>query len=165
MKNVFTIAIAFIIAIAASFDAQAKDVIGNIVRVTPIHGERMVKQQVCDVVRETASDSSAINSGSIIGGIAGALLGSQGGSGNGRVALAALGAATGAMAGDRLAQNNGQAQRACRWVQKMEFPIVSYRVTYEVDGENYQLSMPWDPTEGGSVKTLPVRMVPTVAGL
>jgi uncharacterized protein YcfJ len=163
MKHAFTLAIAFVLAVAASFSAQAKDVVGNIVRVTPVHEERLVKHQVCDVVRETANTGSAINSGSVIGGIAGALLGSQAGGGNGRVALAALGAVTGAMTGDRLVQTNAQPQQACRWVQRSEHAVVSYRVTYEVDGEQYQLSMPWDPSEGGGVKTIPVRMVPTIA--
>lgn len=159
------ISFAILVAIAASFQmANAKDVIGNIIRVAPIHTERQVQHQVCEMVREVASAPSAINPGTVIGGIAGALLGAQGGNGNGRIALAALGAVTGAMTGDRLAQNNNASpQQACRWVQRSELQVVSYRVTYEVEGEQYQLTMPFDPSEGGMVKTIPVRMVPTVA--
>lgn len=160
MKNFIRFAI--VCVMAAAFNASAQDVIGNIIRVIPVHSERQVQHQVCDSVREAPATSSAINPGSVIGGIAGALLGAQGGNGNGRVALAALGAVTGAMTGDRLAQNSATPQQACRWVQRSEQHIVSYRVTYEVKGEQYQLSMPFDPSEGGYVKTFPLRMVPAV---
>lgn len=163
MKKIFTFAILF--AIAASFNAHAKDVIGNIVRVSPVYSERQIPQQICETVNTNPSNHSAMNSGSVIGGIAGALLGAQAGGGNGRVALAALGAVTGAMTGDRLSQSNAQPQQVCRTAYRTEQQVISYRVSYEVDGEQYQLNMSFDPSEGGMIKTIPVRMVPTIARL
>ena len=163
MKKLISIAMLF--AVAVSFNVHAKVVYGNIIRVKPITTERQVPQQVCDVVTADTNDRSAINPGTAIGGIAGALLGSQAGGGNGRIALAALGAVTGALTGDRLAAANTQPQRVCRTVYRTEQDIVTYRVLYEVDGEQYVLTMPFDPSEGGTVKTLPVRMVPAASQL
>jgi uncharacterized protein YcfJ len=161
MKKLISLVVLF--AMAVSVSAQAKDVVGNIVRVVPLYSERQIPQQVCEYVTSNQADHSAMNPGTVIGGIAGALLGGQVGGGNGRVALAALGAVTGAVTGDRLSQNSTQNQQVCHTSYRTEQQVISYRVSYEVDGEQYQLSMPFDPSEGGMVRTIPVHMVPSIA--
>ncbi|KFC72604.1 MULTISPECIES: glycine zipper 2TM domain-containing protein [Massilia] len=160
MKNVFSLAFLFVVAAAASFSAHAKDVLANITNVVPVYAERVQNQQVCDMVyNDQPQQVGAVNSGSVIGGIAGALLGSQAGGGNGKLALTALGAVTGAMTGDRLAQQrSAQPQQVCRWVQRSEQHISSYRVTYEYQGDTFVSNLPYDPSRGGAVKTVPVQM-------
>ena len=39
-------------------------------------------------------------------------------------------------------------------------PVITYRVLYEVNGEQYVLTMPFDSSEGGTVNTILVHMVP-----
>lgn len=162
MKKNLSLVLFIVVAAATSFGAYAKDIMVNISSVSPIYSDRVQNQQVCDVFFDDQSQKgSAMNPGSVIGGIAGALLGSQAGGGNGRLALTALGAITGAMSGDRIAQQqqrSSQPQQACRWVQRTEQYISSYRVTYEYEGDTYQAVMPYDPSRGGTVKTVAVQM-------
>ena len=75
MKNFFSFAVLF--AIATTFNAHAKDVLGNIVRVVPVYSERQVPQQVCEFVsaNQGPGGQSGVNAGTVIGGIAGALWG------------------------------------------------------------------------------------------
>ena len=158
MKKFFSLVV-FAVAAAAAFGANAKEVIATITNVTPVYSDRIQNQQVCDMVySDQPQQHGAVNSGSVIGGIAGALLGNQVGGGNGRVAMTALGAVTGALTGDRLAQRNTQPQQACRWVQRVETQINSYRVTYQYAGDQYQSLLPYDPSRGGTVASVPVQM-------
>jgi len=144
---------------AATLNANAKDVVATIVNVTPVYSDRIQQTQVCDVAQGGQYQQvSAVNSGSVIGGIAGALLGSRVGDGNGRLAATALGAVTGAITGDRLAQRDSQPHQVCRWVQRVEQQVSSYRVTYAYDGEQFVSMLPYDPSRGGSVSTVNVQM-------
>lgn len=161
MKKILSSVYFLVVAAAASMNVDAKDLMVNISSVTPIYSSRLQNQQVCDVTYgEQSQPAGAVNPGSVIGGIAGALLGSQVGGGNGRLAMTALGAITGAMSGDRVAQQQrpAQPQQSCHWVQRSEQYISSYRVTYEYDGEIFQSSMSYDPSRGGEVKVVPVKM-------
>lgn len=160
------VSLLFIIAAATlSLSAAAKDVPVNITGVTPIYTQTVQNHQVCEIVYgESQQQVGAVNSGSVIGGIAGALLGSQAGGGNGRLAFAALGAATGAISGDRIMQQqrSSQPQQVCRWVQRPEQQISGYRVTYEYQQEVFQSIMQYDPSKGGSVSTVPAQMNLTI---
>lgn len=157
MKKAF--ALVLFALTTASFSASAKDVTATIVNVTPVYSDRIQQMQVCDVVQYSQPQQvSAVNSGSVIGGIAGALLGSRVGDGNGRLAATALGAVTGAITGDRLAQRDSQPQQVCRWVQRVEQQVSSYRVTYAYGGDHFQTSLPYDPSRGGMVSTVNVQM-------
>lgn len=160
MKKALSLVIFFAVAAAASMGANAKEVMATITNVTPIYSERVQNQQVCDMVYDQAQQGGAVNSGSVIGGIAGALLGSQAGGGNGKLALTALGAVTGAMTGDRIVQQQriNQPQQVCRVVQRVEQQVSSYRVTYQYQQETYQSILPYDPSRGGAVTTVPVQM-------
>jgi len=148
MKKSLSQVIFFAVAAAASFGAYAKDVMANITNVTPVYSDRVQNQQVCDMVyNESQQKVGAVNAGSVIGSLAGALLGSQVGGGNGRLAMTALGAVTGAMSGDSIAQQqrNTQPQQVCRWVQRSEQYISSYSVTYEYQGDTFQSFQSYDP--------------------
>jgi uncharacterized protein YcfJ len=160
MKKSLALVFFFAVAAAASFGANAKEVIATITNVTPIYSERLLNQQICDTAyNDQPQLAGAVNSGSVIGGIAGALLGSQAGGGNGKLALTALGAVTGAMTGDRLVQQrSNQPQLSCRWVQRSTHEVSSYRVTYEYQQETYQSILPYDPSRGGAVNTVSVQM-------
>jgi uncharacterized protein YcfJ len=160
MKKALQLAFFFAVAAAASLEANAKDVMANIINVTPVYTDQVQNQQVCDIVQSDQSQQvGAVNSGSVIGGIAGALLGSRVGGGNGRLAATALGAVTGAMSGDRIVQQrSSQPQQVCRLVQRTEQRISSYRVTYEYQGDSGQGILPYDPSRGGTVATIPVQM-------
>lgn len=161
MKKSLSQVIFFAVAAAASFGAYAKDVMANITNVTPVYSDRVQNQQVCDMVyNESQQKVGAVNAGSVIGSLAGALLGSQVGGGNGRLAMTALGAVTGAMTGDSIAQQqrNTQPQQVCRWVQRSEQYISSYSVTYEYQGDTFQSFQSYDPSRGGTVKAVSVQM-------
>lgn len=160
MKNALSLVFFFAVAAAATFGANAAEVIATITNVSPVYSERVQNQQVCDMVyNDQAQQVGAVNPGSVIGGIAGALLGSQAGGGNGKVALAALGAVTGAISGDRIAQQQrSNPQQVCRVVQRMEQQISGYRVTYQYQQETYQSFLSYDPSRGGAVTTVPAQM-------
>jgi uncharacterized protein YcfJ len=161
MKKALLLAFIFAVAAAASIGASAKEVMATITNVTPIYSDRVQNQQVCDLVyNDQPQQGGAVNPGSVIGGIAGALLGSQAGGGNGKLALTALGAVTGAMTGDRIAQQqrSNQPLQVCRVVQRVEQQISSYRVTYEYQQETYQSILSYDPSRGGAVTAVPVQM-------
>lgn len=160
MKKFFSLVFIFAVAAAASIGAaSAKDVIATITSVSPIYSDRVQHQQVCDLVYDQPQQVGAVNPGSVIGGIAGALLGSQAGGGNGKLALTALGAVTGAMTGDRvMQQERSQPLQLCRVVQRVEQQISSYRVTYQYQQETYQSVLPYDPSRGGAVTNVPAQM-------
>lgn len=153
-KSVIIASILFL----ASFSAHASyDEIGTIKSVHPIQSEQFHTTQVCDgaivnQVQQTSSDKT----GAIIGGIAGALLGNQVGGGSGRYVMTAIGAATGALTGDRLnrmqpGSTNAMApQQQCRLVQVSTPRVSGYLVSYEVLGRTYQSTFPYDPSQGGT---------------
>lgn len=147
------------LALAATVNVNAKEVIATIVSVSPVYSDRVQQVQICDVAQGSQQQQLApVNAGTVIGGIAGALLGSRVGDGNGRLAATALGAVTGAMSGDRLAQRNNQPLQACRWVQRVEQQVSGYRITYAYQGDQYEAFLPYDPSRGGSVSTVTAQM-------
>jgi uncharacterized protein YcfJ len=96
----------------------------------------------------------------VVGGVAGGILGTQVGGGHGREAATAVGAVIGAIAGDRIANNNQpqyeQAQRevrTCRTVNDMQPRLTGYRVTYDYAGRQYTSFMRDQPGA-----TVPVRV-------
>ncbi len=159
MKNFTTSFITFVAFVALSTSALAKDAVGNILNVSPIVSETYQPQQVCEIVRSDSSvPTSAVNSGSVIGGLAGALLGSQVGGGNGRIAASALGAVTGALTGDRMVQRSNVSQQNCRIVERPRRQITGYRVTVEWQGDTFEDVLSYDPSNGGSTKAIPIQI-------
>ncbi len=110
---------------------------------------RYPRQQCWDETRPGGYSWQHSNAGAVIGGIAGGILGNQVGGGNGRMAATAIGAATGAIVGDRL-DNGGAAPevvRRCRTVQGLETRPEGYTVVYRHDGRLFSTVMPYDPGE------------------
>ena len=149
----------FALATVSTLQAHAKNVTANILNVAPVYSNREQQTQVCDLDRyEAPQEAAPVNAGTVIGGIAGALLGAQVGNGNGRIAMAALGAVTGAVSGDRISQRPSQPQKVCRWVQRIDQQISGYRVVYAYEGDTYETVLPYDPSRGGSVSTVNVKL-------
>jgi uncharacterized protein YcfJ len=89
--------------------------------------------------------------GAILGGLTGGLLGSTLGRGNGRVASAAVGAAIGALIGDNVG-NPGHGivpvtrpVQRCQTAQSYRQVLTGYQVTYNYNGRNTTVVMPYDP--------------------
>lgn len=155
-----------IIAIFVSVNANAAIVAGKIVRVVPLFEEHVINEQVCETIPQAAPMTQpAVNAGSVIGGIAGAMIGSKAGKGNGRLALTALGAVTGALAGDRLSQQRHHTQTQCRVIQRPYKRNLGYQVTYMVDGEVFTATMATDPSNGGAIDLLQVQLSPIHANV
>ncbi len=111
--------------------------------------------------------------GAIVGGLAGGVLGHQVGGGAGKDAATALGVVLGAIAGDRLANQNvqnvrgqydrgqydrGQYEREQREVQRChtvydtQARVTGYRVTYEYQGQPYTTVMRNNPGRSLAVR-------------
>ena len=92
--------------------------------------------------------------------VAGGILGNQVGKGHGREAATAAGAVIGALAGDRIANNQQPAYqesqrevRSCRTVHDVQNRLTGYRVTYEYRGHQYATVTREQPGQ-----SLPVRV-------
>lgn len=164
MKKSFIVAVCM--ALTSVSASAAYDEVGTIKTVEPIQSEQFASQ-VCDGPAATpvqTQQNSQSPIGSIIGGIAGALLGNQVGGGNGRYIMTAIGAATGALTGDRLSrQQTGYAiamppQQQCRLVQIPTTRVSGYLVSYEVLGRVFQSTFPYDPSQGGTNATIRVSL-------
>lgn len=95
--------------------------------------------------------------GAIVGGLAGGVLGHQIGGGSGKDAATALGVVLGAIAGDRLENQNqrgfyeGEPQQTRREVQRChtvydtQTRVTGYRVAYEYQGQHYTTLMRTHP--------------------
>ena len=165
MKKSFLFAVCIALTSATAYAAY--DEVGIIKTVEPIQSELLYTSQICEgpAASSVQSQQNAQSpTGSIIGGIAGALLGNQVGGGNGRYIMTAIGAATGALTGDRLSrQQSGYAspmppQQQCRLVQIPTTRVSGYLVSYEVLGRTFQSAFPYDPSQGGTNATIRVSL-------
>ena len=107
--------------------------------------------------------------GAIVGGLAGGVIGHQIGGGTGKDAATALGVVLGAIAGDRVGNQNVQNVRdsyardsyereqhevqRCHTVYDTQARVTGYRVTYEYQGQPYTTLMRNNPG-----RSLPVRV-------
>jgi uncharacterized protein YcfJ len=143
---------------AADFEDFAK-VISVTPKVEQINRPRQdCRTEIVPVQRNVQANQpgTSHNTGAaIVGGIAGALIGRQIGGGDGRTAATAAGAIIGALAGDRMDNNNAQANtetvtteqevKRCRMVDYWESRNVGYNVTYEYKGRQYTSLLSYDP--------------------
>lgn len=90
------------------------------------------RHQVCDGDQATSGGPGV---GTLIGAVAGGLLGAQVGQGNGRVAASAGGAVVGALAGNKLENNQGG--RNCYMADDYQSRVIGYNVTYEYQGRTF----------------------------
>ncbi|HMM47046.1 MAG TPA: hypothetical protein PKC12_03600 [Thiobacillaceae bacterium] len=87
----------------------------------------------------------------VLGAIAGGLIGSTVGKGDGRIAAAAVGAATAAVVGDRARQGGSRYESVPRQVERCQTRdsfrevLAGYDVRYRFDGREYVTRMPYDP--------------------
>jgi uncharacterized protein YcfJ len=134
---------------------------GRVISSTPVYEEINQPRRECwtervTESRETVRDRSV--GGALIGGLAGGILGHQVGKGSGRKAATIVGAATGAIVGDRI-DNDGDRyaeSRAprdvehCRSVDNWSRKVSGYDVIYRYGGQEYRTFLPYDP--GSEIK-------------
>ena len=141
-------------SLSAAMAVQASDYTdtAKVVSSKPIY--QTYTTQVCHdetvMIQQPQQPQQRQMGGSILGGLVGGLLGSQVGQGSGRTAAAAVGAIAGAITGDRMQNNQQQADAAvphtrqvCRDVQKQE--ISGYEVHYIYAGHRASTVMNYPP--------------------
>ena len=134
-------------AFAADFEDTAE-----VVNTVPIYGSINEPRQQCwTETVSTYQEAPRSYGGTVLGGITGGLIGSTIGDGNGRIAAAAAGAAIGALAGHRSDERRNhstavpqQVQR-CQNLDNYRQGITGYQVTYNYNGRNTTVVLPYDP--------------------
>ena len=173
-KIAFAVASAFAVATPAlageSFTDRAR-----VVSVTPVTERIPVSREQCwnDRVRTyeerrvTRTDTgAAIGPGTVLGAIVGGVAGHQVGSGRGNDAATAAGAVIGGLIGNQVDRDQGrvgpgarttEVERVpvdrdverCRTVDEVREARVGYDVTYEYNGREFRIRMPYEP--GGEI--------------
>ena len=122
-----------------------------VVSSVPIYQTVNEPQQQCWTESVTSYEERRSPGGAILGGLTGGLLGSTIGRGNGRVASAAVGAAIGALVGDHLGNRDNAAVAVTRPIQRCQNVasyrqvLTGYQVTYNYNGRNTTVVLPYDP--------------------
>ena len=122
-----------------------------VVSSVPVYQTVNEPQQQCWTESVTSYEGRRSPGGAILGGLTGGLLGSTIGRGNGRVASAAVGAVIGALVGDNLGnRDNGAVAvtrpiQRCQTVQSYRQVLTGYQVTYNYNGRNTTVVLPYDP--------------------
>ncbi|HKB84393.1 MAG TPA: glycine zipper 2TM domain-containing protein [Burkholderiales bacterium] len=117
----------------------------------PVYQTVNEPQQQCWTESVTSYERYRSPGGAILGGITGGLLGSTIGRGNGRVASAAFGAAIGALVGDHIDNRDNSAVavtrpvQRCQTVESYRQVLTGYQVTYNYNGRNTTVVLPYDP--------------------
>jgi uncharacterized protein YcfJ len=117
----------------------------------PIYQTVVEPQQQCWTESVTRYEEHRSAGGVILGGITGGLIGSTIGRHNGRAASAVVGAVIGAVVGDHIANrdNNPVAVtrpiQRCQTVENQRQVVTGYQVTYNYNGRNTTVAMPYDP--------------------
>ncbi len=137
-----------------AFGAAAQEV-GNVVSSTPVIQQVAVPRQVCNnqpvVVQRQPSGV-----GALVGAIAGAAIGNTIGHGGGRAAAIGLGAVGGAAVGNSVEGNQAYvAGPLCTTETAYENRTVAWNVTYEYNGRQHTVQMPYDPGP-----TIPLQVSP-----
>ena len=151
MNNRFVFA-ALISALAAPVFAAEYTDKAEVINSVPIYGSINEPRQQCWTETVTTYQDAPRSYGrTVLGGVTGGLLGSTIGDGNGRIAASAVGAAIGALIGNNADERNissvavpQQVQR-CQVVDNRRQGITGYRVTYNYNGRNSTVVMPYDP--------------------
>lgn len=151
MNNRFVIAAVFCAVASPAIAADYTDT-AEVVNTVPVYGSINEPRQQCWTETVTTyQEAPRSYGGTVLGGITGGLIGSTIGSGNGRVAAAAAGAAIGALVGNRADERNTQAMAVPRQVQRCQMVdnyrqgITGYQVTYNYNGRNSTVILPYDP--------------------
>lgn len=143
------------LTLATSVVAEDFSDTARVISSTPNYHEVISPRQECwtETVPSSYSPSpERSNAGAIVGGIAGAIIGNQVGGGRGREAATGLGAAIGAITGDRLGNSapqqpayvTQQVQR-CQTVNDTRQVVSGYNVVYRYAGRDVKVTLPYDP--------------------
>lgn len=151
MNNRFVFAALFSAIAAPAFAADYTDT-AEVISTVPIYGSVNEPRQQCWTETVTTYQDAPRSYGrTVLGGITGGLLGSTIGDGNGRIAASAVGAAIGALIGNNADERNAsqvpvpqQVQR-CQTVNNQKHGITGYQVTYNYNGRNATVVLPYDP--------------------
>lgn len=151
MNNRFVLTALFSAITMPAFAADYTDT-AEVVSTVPVYGSINEPRQQCWTETVTTYQPAPRSyGGTVLGGVTGGLLGSTIGNGNGRVAAAAVGAAIGALVGNRADERNTystavpqQVQR-CQNVNNYRQGITGYQVTYNYNGRNTTVVLPYDP--------------------
>lgn len=151
MKARSLVATLFAATVAPGFAADYTDT-AEVVNTVPVYGAiNQPRQQCWTETVTTYQEAPRSHGGTLLGGITGGLIGSTIGRGDGRVAAAAAGAAIGALIGNRADERYAystavprQVQR-CQTVDNFRQGITGYQVTYNYNGRNATVILPYDP--------------------
>jgi len=122
-----------------------------VVSSVPVYQTVSEPQQQCWTESVTTYEEHRTAGGIVLGGVAGGLLGNTIGRGNGRAASTVVGALIGAAVGDRLANRDNPTVAVtrpiqhCQTVQSYRQVLAGYQVTYNYNGRNTTVLMPYDP--------------------
>lgn len=122
-----------------------------VVSSVPIYQSVSEPQQQCWTESVTSYEERRTPGGAILGGLTGGLIGNAFGKGNGRAASTAFGAVIGAVVGDHIAnRDNGAVAvtrpiQRCQSVQSYRQVLTGYQVTYNYNGRNSTVVLPYDP--------------------
>ncbi|HVY06419.1 MAG TPA: glycine zipper 2TM domain-containing protein [Burkholderiales bacterium] len=122
-----------------------------VVSSVPMYQTVAQPQQQCWSDSVTTYEEHRSPAGVLIGGVTGGLLGNTIGRGNGRVAATVVGAMVGAVVGDNIANRDNQPVAVtrpverCQTVQSYRQVLTGYQVTYNYNGRNTTVVLPYDP--------------------
>ena len=122
-----------------------------VVSSVPVYQAVSEPQQQCWTESVTSYEEHRSPGGVILGGLTGGLLGNTIGRGNGRVASTVVGAMIGAVVGDHIANRNNEAVAVTRPIQRCQTVasyrqvLTGYQVTYNYNGRNTTVVLPYDP--------------------
>jgi uncharacterized protein YcfJ len=117
----------------------------------PIYRTVVEPQQQCWTESVTRYEEHRTAGGVILGGITGGLIGNTIGRGNGRAASTVVGAMIGAVVGDHIANRDNtpvavtRPMQRCQTVENQRQVVTGYQVTYNYNGRNTTVVMPYDP--------------------
>ena len=151
MKQRYALVALFSALAVPTFAADYADT-AEVVNTVPVYGSINEPRQQCWTETVTTYQEAPRHyGGTLLGGITGGLIGSTIGDGNGRIAAAAVGAAIGALVGNRADERRNystavpqQVQR-CQNVDNYRQGITGYQVTYNYNGRNSTVILPYDP--------------------
>ncbi|MBI3530367.1 MAG: glycine zipper 2TM domain-containing protein [Betaproteobacteria bacterium] len=117
----------------------------------PVYQTVNEPQQQCWTESVTSYEERRSPGGAILGGLTGGLIGNTIGRGDGRFASTAFGVVIGAMVGDHLANRDNSAVAVTRPIQRCQTVasyrqvLTGYQVTYNYNGRNTTVVLPYDP--------------------
>jgi uncharacterized protein YcfJ len=129
-----------------------------VVSSVPVYQTVSEPQQQCWTESVTTYEQHRTAGGIVLGGVAGGLLGNTIGRGNGRAASTVVGALIGAAVGDHIANRDNATVAVtrpiqhCQTVQSYRQVLTGYQVTYNYNGRNTTVLMPYDPGQSVPVE-------------